>query len=274
MFASTDHGANWTASANSGPSPHYFYGHTIAVHPTDALEAVVGGSGYSTPGVRRTTDGGGTWTALTAGLPATLVYDLAYAEDGSGDIYAATEAGAWRFVRANGAWVNAMQVGTPITLYWSVEAVPGRNLMRFGTYARGIWDYRLPSTTPVAQWVRYGENLGGANTLDLDSVTLPSIGTTATLYVTASNLGERTGWILHSPFGGSTPFAGGTLLADPISQIQRARVESDGIGAVRFVIPNDPFLIGTSRFLQAVLVDPTEPGGYSMSNGIEARFGN
>lgn len=274
MFASTNHGANWTASASSGPSPHYFYGNTIAVHPTDPLEAVVGGSGYSTAGVRRTTDGGGTWTALTTGLPATLVYDLAYAEDGSGDIYAATEAGAWRFVRANGAWVNAMQVGTPITLYWSVEAVPGRNLMRFGTYARGIWDYRLPNTTPVAQWVRYGENLGGANTLDLDSVTPPAIGTSATLYVTASTLGERTGWILHSTFGGSTPFAGGTLLADPISQIQRLRVGSDGIGAVRFAIPNDPFLIGTSRFLQAVLVDPAEPGGYSMSNGIEARFGN
>ncbi len=273
LFTSANHGVAWTESANSGPSPHYFYGNTIAVHPIDPLEAVVGGSGYSTAGVRRTLDGGVTWSALTTGLPATLVYDLAYAEDGSGDIYAATEAGAWRYVRANGTWVNVLQLGTPVTLYWSVEAVPSRNLMRFGTYSRGIWDYDLPNVTPVAQWVRYGENLGGANTLDLDSVTPPSIGTTAQLFVTASDLGVRTGWILHSPFGGSAPFAGGTLLADPISQIQRVRVESDGLGSARFAIPNDPFLVGTSRFLQAVLVDPGQPGGYSMSNGIEARFG-
>lgn len=273
LFRSTDHGLNWTESANAGPTPHYFYGNTIAVHPTDPLEAVVGGSGYSTAGVRRTLDGGTTWTALTTGLPATMVYDLAYAEDGTGDIYAATEAGAWRFVRANGSWVNAMQLGTPITTYWSVEAVPGRGLMRFGTYARGIWDYRLPSTPPTAVWVRYGDNLGGANTLDLASVTPPSIGTTATLYVTASDLGQRTGWLLHSVFGGSAPFAGGTLLADPTQRMQRIRVESDGVGAVRFPIPNDPFLVGTSVFLQAVLVDPNQAGGFSLSNGIEGRYG-
>jgi len=273
LFRSVDHGTNWTESANAGPSPHYFYGNTIAVHPTNPLEAVVGGSGYSTAGVRRTLDGGATWAALTTGLPATLVYDLAYAEDGTGDIYAATEAGAWRYVRANASWVNIMLAGTPITLYWSVEAVPGRDLMRFGTYARGIWDYRLPSAPPVAQWVRYGENLGGSNTLDLASVTPPSIGTSAVLYVTASDLGERAGWLLHSDFGGSAPFGGGTLLADPITRIQRLRVAVDGVGSVRFAIPNDPFLVGTSRFVQAVLVDPNQPGGYSLSNGLEARFG-
>jgi hypothetical protein len=273
LFTSTNHGVAWTESANAGPNPHYFYGAALAVHPTQPLEATVGGSGYSAPGVKRTVDGGATWTALTAGLPPTHVYDLAYAEDGSGDVYAATEAGAWRYDRAAGSRVNIMQLGTPITLYWSVEAVPSRNVMRFGTYARGIWDYRLPPVTPVAQWTRYGENLGGANVLDLHSATPPSIGTTAILDVAAPDQGERTGWILHSVFGGSAPFAGGTLLVDPISSMQRLRVEHIGTGMARFHIPNDPYLIGTLHFLQAVLVDPNQPGGLALSNGLEAQFG-
>ncbi|MBL8860444.1 MAG: hypothetical protein JNK02_00385 [Planctomycetes bacterium] len=272
LFTSANHGVGWVESANTGPSPHYFYGNSIAVHPTNPLEAVVGGSGYSTAGVRRTLDGGATWSALTNGLPATLVYDLAYAEDGTGDVYAAAESGAWRFVRATGAWVNILEVGTPITLYWSVEAVPERHLMRFGTYARGIWDYRLPTAPPIARWVRYGENLGGANVLDLDSPTPPTIGTTATLYVSAPDLGERTGWLLHSDFGGSAPFGGGTLLADPITRLQRLRVAVDGTGAVRFPIPADPYLVGTTRYFQAILSDSNQPGGWSLSNGLEAQF--
>jgi hypothetical protein len=273
LFTSTDHGLSWTESASSGPSPHYFYGAALAVHPTDPLEAVVGGSGYSTAGVRRTTDGGQTWTALTTGLPATHVYDLAYAEDGSGDVYAATEAGAWRWQRSTAAWTNPMQLGTPITLYWSVEAVPGRGLMRFGTYARGIWDYHLPPPSVTAAWVRYGLNLGGANVLDLDSPTPPHVGTTTTLYVAAPDLGARTGWVLFSDVGGSAPFAGGTLLADPISNLKRVRVGDDGMGSTRWAIPSDATLIGRSRYLQALLVDPARPGGYSLSNGLEARFG-
>jgi photosystem II stability/assembly factor-like uncharacterized protein len=143
LFFSTDHGVTWTNSASIGPLPHYFYGSAIAVHPSDAMEAAVGGSGYSTAGVRRTLDGGVSWNALDQGLPQTLVYDLVYALDGSGDIYAATEAGPYRYNRSLGSWQSLHRSGTPITLYWSVEALVGGEVIRFGTYGRGIWDFRI-----------------------------------------------------------------------------------------------------------------------------------
>lgn len=148
LFTSTDHGINWVLSASTGPSPHYFYGHTLAVNPVNALEAAVGGSGYSTSGVRRTLDGGASWQALASGLPSTFVYGLAYALDGSGDIFAATESGAYQFVAASGAWQNIMDNHTPITTYWSVEMVDGGQKARFGTYGRGIWDFGLPPAPP------------------------------------------------------------------------------------------------------------------------------
>jgi hypothetical protein len=56
-----------------------------------------------------------------------------------------------------------MGVEAPITLYWSVEAVPGLPLMRFGTYGRGIWDYSIEDPQPVGPGVSYcfGDTVSG-----------------------------------------------------------------------------------------------------------------
>ena len=154
-WVSTDFGSTWTQTSSSLPGEHYFYGNAICVHPTISQEVFIGGSGYSTAGVRRSTDGGMTWQPEVDGLPGTLVYDLAYAGNGSGDVYAATEAGAFRWERATETWSNIMGLEAPITLYWSVEAVPDSPLMRFGTYGRGIWDYTIGNPGPSGPGVAY-----------------------------------------------------------------------------------------------------------------------
>lgn len=155
MWRSTNGGVDWTQSSSSMPGEHYFYGNALVVHPTNRQEAFIGGSGYSTAGVRKTMDGGSTWTSAGTGLPSTLTYGLAYAADGSGDVYAATEAGAYRWDRSAETWENVMGLEAPITLYWSVEAVAADNLMRFGTYGRGIWDYSLDEPQPPGPGLAY-----------------------------------------------------------------------------------------------------------------------
>jgi hypothetical protein len=140
LFRTSDGGVTWTAASQTGPAPHYFHGNTFAIDALNPDVVAVGGSGYSTAGVRLSTDGGVTWSAHAQGLPATLVYDLAWAGDNSGDLYAATEAGAWVRRAGAAAWENVMGLAAPSTTYWSVEAVPGGERMRFGTYGRGIWD--------------------------------------------------------------------------------------------------------------------------------------
>ncbi len=89
------------------------------------------------------TNGGVTWAARANGLPATLVHDLAWSPDGSGDLFAAAEAGAYHFDAATQTWTNAMGAEAPATNYWSVETVAAVNRVRFGTYGRGIWDLVL-----------------------------------------------------------------------------------------------------------------------------------
>ena len=74
FFYSINQGTSWTKSAAfTGPPGFYLYGNAILVSKSNANLVYYGGSGYSNPGFYRSIDGGTTFTALTNGLPATLI---------------------------------------------------------------------------------------------------------------------------------------------------------------------------------------------------------
>ncbi len=154
LFVSYDHGITWTRTSTGGPGSHYFYGAALLVDPLDPDHVFVAGSGYSTAGVRESIDGGANWQPRATGLPSTLVHDIAWSPNGSGDLFAATEAGAYHYDAATQTWSNAMGLEGPSTNYWSVEAVEASQRVRFGTYGRGIWDLQLidGSTTVSASY--------------------------------------------------------------------------------------------------------------------------
>jgi hypothetical protein len=143
LFVSDDHARTWAEAPNTGPSGQYFYGAALWASWTDRDVAYVGGSGYGrVPSVLRTVNGGKSWDVFDEGLPDTLVYDLAEARDGSGRLFAATETAAYER-DPGGEWFEITSSGAPVTTYWSVEALPAENTIRFATYGRGIWDYQL-----------------------------------------------------------------------------------------------------------------------------------
>lgn len=157
LWYTTDGGNQWRLSADLGPSAHYFYGTAIVHNASDPDRAFIGGSGYNGPGVWRTADGGATWEGAGSGLPSTLVYGLALETPTSDVLYAATEAGPYRLDPGTDMWEYIGGSRAPLTTYWCVEAVPAANVVRFGTYGRGIWDYATGVTgvepeiaTPVA----------------------------------------------------------------------------------------------------------------------------
>lgn len=152
FWYSFDGGVNWADSGYSGPSAHYFYGTAIVHSYTDPLTAYVGGSGYSGPAVYKTVDGGINWSRMSSNLPPTLVYDLALESADNEVLYAATEAGPYRYDDDLGQWQYIGGTEAPLTTYWSVESVPADQLMRFGTYGRGIWDFDTsPALSSVAE---------------------------------------------------------------------------------------------------------------------------
>ena len=81
----------------AAPPPQYLTGLAMLVDPADPATVTVGGSGYGNAPVYRSTDGGQTFAPLRAGLPSTLVYDLAADPLGGADMYAATESGPYRY---------------------------------------------------------------------------------------------------------------------------------------------------------------------------------
>ncbi len=276
LYSSTDHGVTWSLASGDGPNSHYFYGNAVAVNPHDELEAFIGGSGYSNGAVRRTTDGGATWHELSLGLPSTLVYDLAYSLDGTGDVYAATEAGAWHLDVDTETWVNVMQSHTPMTLYWSVEAVPGlpesAAVMRFGTYGRGIWDYDVPDGTN-GTWEIYGTGASSANSLTLSSATPPNLGTTIQFDIAGALSPGSTGFVMAGRQRGEHPLHGGVQLVDVVLRNFSFSINPNGTATRNLPLPNIPSWAGVGFRFQALMPDSGQPGGYSLSNGLEAFFG-
>jgi len=146
-----DGGAQWRLSADTGPSAHYFYGTAIVHSATRSDRAWIGGSGYNGPGVWRTIDGGNTWEAAGTGLPSTLVYEVALESPSRDVVYAATEAGPYRLDPDSDTWEYIGGATAPLTTYWCVESVPAAEVIRFGTYGRGIWDYSTSVVTAAPQ---------------------------------------------------------------------------------------------------------------------------
>jgi len=269
LFYSRDGGVTWTLSG-SGPPSHYFYGTALLPSSLDVDTVYVGGSGYSNPPVKVTHDGGVSWSAMRSGLPSTLIYDLCESPDGSGAVFAAAETGAWRYDPATGVWSDILGTTAPITLYWSVEAVPSRNIVRFGSYARGIWDYE--QDTPG--YFPYGELLGGANKLRLRADGPPRIGNANLLTVESAPSGAR-GILGVSQAAAERPFRGGTLLLNRSSATRiKFTVGPTGSATIHLPIPNLPALVGQERFLQAAVADPAQPQGWALSQGLRAVIGD
>lgn len=270
LFYSTDGAVTWTQSIDTAPGSHYFYGTALLPSARDVNVVWVGGSGYSSPPVKRSTDGGITWQRKRNQLPDTLVYGLAEAPNGDGSIFAATQTGAWRFDPLQNAWEDILGVDAPITLYWSVEAVPALNVIRFGTYGRGIWDYQLDSPG----YFPYGELLGGINRLSLTSDSIPTIGSTNFIKV-GNGPPLANGVLAHSDAAAEDPLYGGVaLISQAGMQTVSFTTDVSGHAQVSISIPQNPALIGQERFLQAGIQDATQPQGWLLSSALRARIGD
>jgi hypothetical protein len=142
FFTSTDRGTTYTQSTNRGPDSHYFYGNSIVPSPRDINTIWLAGSGYSGSPVWVSHDGGETFQPMSAGMKNSLVFEMTCNEDGT-LLFAASEVGPWVYIAAKNQWYNLSGIGAPQQTWWSVDYVPALRTARFGTYGRGIWDFKI-----------------------------------------------------------------------------------------------------------------------------------
>jgi photosystem II stability/assembly factor-like uncharacterized protein len=143
FFLSTDAGETWNQTiGHDGPNQHYFYGSSILPSKKNFGTLYVAGSGYSEDGVMVSHDHGKTFTGITEGLPNTMVYDIDMSEDEK-YIFAATQVGAYVYSVEAGIWYDLSSLDSPDQVFWTVEYINETNTARFGTYGRGIWDFKV-----------------------------------------------------------------------------------------------------------------------------------
>jgi hypothetical protein len=169
FFYSTDRGQNWKKSEGfSGLGGHYFYGASIASSNTDTNTVYIAGSGYSNPGVLVSYDHGESFTPIDSGLPNTLVYRIALSDDDK-YIFAATAVGPYVYIKDEGMWFDLAGINTPDQSYWCVEYIPSIMTARFGTYGRGIWDFRIDNINRIDE-VALLEPENGSLDITLDTI--------------------------------------------------------------------------------------------------------
>lgn len=143
FFSSTDGGNTWTLNNSfDGPDGNYLYGAAI-VPSNETLGVVfVAGSGYSNPPVYKSTNNGSSFISISTGMPSTMVYEMV-STPGDSYLFAATDAGPYVFIESENRWYDLAQNSAPDQVYWTVDLVLNEETVRFGTYGRGIWDFKI-----------------------------------------------------------------------------------------------------------------------------------
>ncbi|HXS37779.1 MAG TPA: T9SS type A sorting domain-containing protein [Flavipsychrobacter sp.] len=151
FFHSLDGGITWTKSTTfKDVTGFWLYGACILPGKDSDNVVYYGGSGYSNPAVYVSRDYGQTFTPMSNGLPNTLVNRLAASPDES-ILFAATDAGPYAYVKKDAKWYSLADATTPTQIWNSVQYIEGANVVRFGTYGRGIWDLQVKApVTAVA----------------------------------------------------------------------------------------------------------------------------
>lgn len=147
LFRSSDDGANWQMTNLGAP---WFWCRHILVSEVNPGELWLAGSGYDNSPVFKSTDYGATFTAVNAGMPATIVERLAFNADES-MVYAATGIAPFVFIADENEWFEIAGDTAPLVHYMDVEFLEAQNTVRFATYARGVWDLRIDAASTTTQ---------------------------------------------------------------------------------------------------------------------------
>jgi hypothetical protein len=172
FFSSTDQGTNWTKHTTAG-LPSTMIPWDIKTSNTNANKVFVCGTGFSNTGVYQSNDGGATFVALSGSILLATFYEIALS-DNEQFLYAATSEGPYVYVFSTATWHNLLGAKTPIVDFTSVDNI-GSNIIRFGTYGRGIWDLELNNSTLPVELVSFkAKALDGIKT-EVDWVTASEI---------------------------------------------------------------------------------------------------
>jgi len=171
FFYSEDTGGTWSKSGAS--LPNAFIPWEIITSATDADKVFISGTGNSNTGVFTSDDGGATFTELSNEIPAATISEVAL-NDEEDLLFAATTDGPYVYIFEEAEWFSLMGADTPIVNYNSVDNI-GNDVIRFGTYGRGVWDFEIQSVVLPALLADFSVEKQSDNTVLTEWKTLQEI---------------------------------------------------------------------------------------------------
>ena len=153
FFHSEDAGLTWTEStSNMGPGSSWIWSSDIYASRITPGLVFLGGTNYVGSNVYMSTDGGDTFVGITNGngMPSTMVHELCM-DASERFLFAATDAGPYIYSMMQDDWFYLGGTDAPIQSYTSCEFVTAENTVRFATYGRGIWDFKIADLVSVSE---------------------------------------------------------------------------------------------------------------------------
>lgn len=150
FYYSSDAGKTWYENTkDTGPGYNYLHGSAVLTSKINLGKIWIAGSGYSNPGVYVSYDNGMNLEPLGEDIPKAFFYSLATNED-ERIIFAATSVGPYVYLETTNKWYSMMSLDSPDQVYWSVNYIAELGIVRFATYGRGIWDFKISKITDIA----------------------------------------------------------------------------------------------------------------------------
>lgn len=170
FYHSEDAGANWTeANGIVGPGSSWLYSSDIYASRLTPGLVFLGGTNYWSTPAYMSIDGGINFVPLDNGdLPNTMIHELCM-DPQENFLFAATDAGAYVYDMNQGEWFDLGGTDAAMQEYISVEFVAADNVVRFATWGRGIWDFKMADVTGINEEVT-------TNTIGNSVYPIPSTG--------------------------------------------------------------------------------------------------
>jgi photosystem II stability/assembly factor-like uncharacterized protein len=169
IYVGTNAGAVWTTGDGGGqwigrsiPTSGARFVQSIAVDPRDPLTAYVVVSGFLTPHVFRTTDGGATLQDVSGNLPDVPVNAVVVDPTSRANAFIGTDVGAFASSDSGGSW-TPLTDGIPNVAVFDLAYNSSTGVMAAGTHGRGMFTMQVdrPLTVALVPGVRRDSVVAG-----------------------------------------------------------------------------------------------------------------